>query len=92
MNQFSGYEPVPMAKWKAKHWAVLVALLTALATQLSALDHGWHEAVTPQFLSGLMLQIATTLAALFTGPPRKQFTRRSDRPSWETIRTPSGDR
>ena len=66
-------------KLERKHWVVLAAFLTALATQFSSIEHGWIEAMTPRFVGGVLLQIATVLTALYVGPPRKgKFTRRTD--------------
>lgn len=59
-----------MTNWTTKHFAILAALLVAVGTQLGGLQHGWADAVTPGFVGGLILQIGTTLAALFTDAPR----------------------
>lgn len=56
---------------QGKHVAVLLGLMTAIGTQISGMQHGWHDAMTPQYVGGLLLQIATTLGALFVTPPAK---------------------
>lgn len=55
---------------ETKHLAVIAAMLIAFGTQLGGLEHGWHDALTPQFVSGTLISIGTTLAALFVGAPR----------------------
>lgn len=54
---------------QTKHYAILAALLVTIGTQIAGLAHGWHDATTPTFVGGLVLQIGTTLAALFVGSP-----------------------
>lgn len=67
------------ARLERKHWLVIAALLTGLATQLSALEHGWIEAATPRFIGGLLLQVVTAVTAIYVGAPRRgKFTRRTD--------------
>ena len=55
---------------ETKHWAIVGAMFIAIGTQLAGLDHGWRDACTPAFIGGLMIQIGTTVAALFVGPPK----------------------
>lgn len=64
-------------KWEPKHTAILGALLVTLATQIGGLQHGWRDATSPQFVSGLLMSVATTLGALFMGSP----TTKKDDPS-----------
>lgn len=56
-----------------KHWAVIAAMLAALGTQLGGMQHGWHDALTPSFVSGILIQIGTTIGAIFVGAPRKEW-------------------
>lgn len=60
-----------MANLTTKHYAVLAAMLISLGTQLSGLEHGWADATSPAFIGGLLMQIGTTIAALFVGAPEK---------------------
>lgn len=53
-------------KLSPKHWAVIAGQLIAIGTMISGLSHGWHDALTPTFISGLMIQIGTLIAALST--------------------------
>ena len=56
----------------SKHYAILAAFLTAVAIQIGGLEHGWHDATTPQFVSGLLLQLGTTVGALFMPAPAQK--------------------
>lgn len=55
---------------EAKHYLVLAALCSAVSVQLAGLEHGWKDAMTPAFIGGMLAQIATTVTALFVGPPK----------------------
>lgn len=63
-----------------KHYLLLSGFLGALAIQIGGLQHGWHDAVSPSFVAGLLLQISTMLAALYAGAPGAtgQMTDRRD--------------
>ena len=52
-----------------KHCAVLAAFLVSLGPQLGGLEHGWHDALTPTFIGGLVAQIGTIIAAIAIGRP-----------------------
>lgn len=52
-----------------KHYFLLAGFLTSLAVQIGGLQHGWHDATSPQFISGLIAEIATLLGALYAGAP-----------------------
>jgi len=54
-----------ITKWEAVHWTILTAFLTGVGSQLSALPD-WHDAMTPLFLGGVIVQIASLLVALKT--------------------------
>lgn len=56
-----------------KHYVVLGAMLIAIGTQLSGLEHGWTDATAPAFIGGLLMQIGTTIGALFVGAPQKPY-------------------
>lgn len=58
---------------QTKHYAVIGAMLIALGTQLAGLEHGWADATSPAFIGGLLMQIGTTVAALFVGAPQKPY-------------------
>lgn len=57
---------------EAKHWALLGAMLVAFGTQLSGLEHGWADALTPAFIGGMLISMGTTVAAVFVGAPKDQ--------------------
>lgn len=61
-----------MGQMQAKHWAVIAAMLVAIGTQVAGMQHGWHDALTPSFIGGLLIQIGTTVAAIFVGAPEKK--------------------
>lgn len=61
-----------MPQLETKHWAIVGALLVAIGTQLGGLEHGWHDAATPAFIGGVVVQIGTTIAAIFVGAPAKK--------------------
>ena len=62
-----------MMNLQPKHYAVLAAMFVAFGTQLGGLEHGWTDATSPAFIGGLLMQIGTTLAALFVGAPHKPW-------------------
>ena len=57
-----------ITKWEAVHWTILTAFLTGVGSQLSALPD-WHDAMTPLFLGGVIVQIGSLLMALKTRAP-----------------------
>ena len=57
-------------QFEVKHFVILGALLVAVGTQLAGLEHGWKDAATPAFLGGLLMQVGTTIAAVFVGAPQ----------------------
>lgn len=63
---------------EGKHYLVLFSLLAALGTQVMGMPN-WSAAFTPMFIGGLLLQVGTTLAALFVGAPQKPYTLENDR-------------
>lgn len=58
---------------ETKHYAILAAMLVAIGTQVSGMQHGWHDAISPGFVGGLLIQIGTTVAAIFVGAPRPKL-------------------
>ena len=52
----------------AQHWTVIAALIIAIGTQLSAVQHP-EELYSPTFIGGLLIQVGTTIAALLVGSP-----------------------
>lgn len=56
--------------FEAKHWALMGAMLVAFGTQLSGLEHGWSDALTPGFIGGMLISMGTTIAAVFVGAPK----------------------
>jgi hypothetical protein len=55
-----------------KHYVVLAAMLVAIGTQITGMEHGWLDAATPSFIGGLLIQIGTTVAAIYVGAPEKK--------------------
>lgn len=56
-------------KLEGKHYAVIAALLTGVATQLLTAQHGWSDLASPGFVAGLLIQIASAITAIFVGAP-----------------------
>ena len=52
-----------------KHWAVIALLIGGVATQLASTQHGWADTLTPGFVAGLLMQVASAISALFVGAP-----------------------
>lgn len=52
-----------------KHYLILAGLLTGLALQLGTAQHGWSDVLTPGFLGGVVMQLASALTAIFVGAP-----------------------
>lgn len=53
-----------------KHVAIFASFLIALSASLVGLKDGWHEALTPAFVGGMIGQIGTILLALYTDAPK----------------------
>jgi hypothetical protein len=53
---------------KTSHWAILAAMVGALALQLAGIDN-WSQATSPKFVAGALASIATTFAAMFNEKP-----------------------
>lgn len=53
---------------KTNHYVILAMMLSAIALQLSGIST-WAEAIKPQFISGLLLSIASMLTAMFSDKP-----------------------
>lgn len=62
-----------MTNLETKHWAIVAAMLVAIGTQIGGLEHGWRDALAPGFIGGLIVQIGTTVAAIFVGAPQKPW-------------------
>lgn len=72
-----------MPTFEPKHYALAGALLIAIGMQLTGVQHGWQDVLTPGFLGGLIVQVGTTIAAIFTNAPHKPWNgveRRDDDP------------
>lgn len=52
-----------------EHWLLLVGFLGVAGVQIGTLEHGWREAMTPQFIGGFLAQLAIVLRAMFTEKP-----------------------
>ena len=62
-----------IANLEPKHFAVIAAMLVALGTQLGGMQHGWKDAITPGFVSGILIQIGTTIGAIYVGAPKQPW-------------------
>jgi hypothetical protein len=58
-----------MADLQPKHWAVIALLIGGVATQLASTQHGWADTLTPGFVAGLLMSVASAISALFVGAP-----------------------
>ena len=58
-----------MASLQPKHWAVIALLVSGVATQLASTQHGWADTLTPGFVAGLLMSVASAISALFVGAP-----------------------
>ena len=56
---------------QGKHFALLGACIVAIGMQLAGVKHGWTDVLTPTFVGGVLLQVATAVAAVFTEAPEK---------------------
>lgn len=59
-----------MGKLETKHFAVIAAMLVGIGTQLAGAQHGWTDVMSPAFIGGMIVQMGTTVAAIFVGAPR----------------------
>lgn len=48
-------------------------MLVAIGTQISGLEHGFRDALTPGFIGGLLVLIGTQLTSLFVGAPKQAW-------------------
>lgn len=55
---------------QTKHYLILLTLIGAIGAQITGLDHGWRDAITPAFVGPTLVLVASNLAALFTDAPR----------------------
>lgn len=62
-----------MPTFAPKHYALTGALLVAIGMQLAGAAHGWQDVLTPGFLGGLIVQVGTTIVAIFTDAPRQPW-------------------
>ena len=53
---------------ETKHWLLIASFLTATATVVGGLDT-WADVLKPSVVSGLLIQFATLMGAVFAGPP-----------------------
>lgn len=49
------------------HWIALGMFLTGIATQIAGLQHGWHDATTPAFVSGVIMNAGSIIVAAASG-------------------------
>lgn len=63
-----------------KHYVVIGGAIVALGMQLSGLQHGFHDALTPTFIGGLLVQIGKDFLNFYIDAPRdpEAHTRASD--------------
>lgn len=55
-------------KFETKHWVVIAGMITSVAAQLAA-AHSWADTLTTTFVAGLLIQVGTTITAIFVGAP-----------------------
>lgn len=60
LNRLSHLEP--------KHWGLIVAYMVSTFTVIGSFDH-WGDLLKPQVVSGLAIQLATLIGAIFAGAP-----------------------
>jgi hypothetical protein len=53
---------------KPSHWIAIAGQLVTLATMIGGLEHGWQDALTPTFVSGVVMQVGTLIIALCGDP------------------------
>lgn len=58
-----------MAPLEMKHFAILGGFLISLGTAIGGLEHGWHDAITPGFIGGMLGQVGTLILAIYVGAP-----------------------
>lgn len=51
-----------------EHWVLLGAALGVAGVQVATLAH-WHEAMTPAFIGGILVQMGILLRAIHTEKP-----------------------
>jgi hypothetical protein len=44
-----------------ERWLLILALLGVLAVKIGTLEHGWHEALTPQFIGATVGEVVIAL-------------------------------
>lgn len=54
-----------------KHWLAIGLFVVGVGTSISSLND-WHEATTPLFISGLLVQLGGKLVALFSDNVKKE--------------------
>lgn len=59
---------------EAKHIALVGAMCGAIGAQMLGLEHGWHDALTPQFIGTALVQLGITIGAVYIGPPTPRNT------------------
>jgi len=52
---------------KPVHWIAIGMFLTGLSAQLGGLQHGWRDALTPLWVSGVISQAGSIIVALNSG-------------------------
>lgn len=52
-----------------KAWLLVAGVLSALGMQLGTTTHGWQEVLTPGFVAGVFINIATVIVARYQEPP-----------------------
>ena len=66
------------------HWIAIGMFLTSLATQISGLQHGWRDAISPSFIAGVIMNIGSIAIALGT----KKIGANNDTSNASTPNTP----
>lgn len=56
-------------KLEGKHWMIIALLIGGVATELGTAQHGWADVLTPGFVAGLLMLVASAITAIFVGAP-----------------------
>ncbi len=58
-----------MGRLEPKHWVLIATFLASTATMMAG-THGWSDMTQPAFISGVLMQLATLIGAVFAGAPQ----------------------
>jgi len=55
-----------MKQWDSAHWTALALVLAGIGAMVVNMKD-WHEALTPAFVGGVVVQMAGVLRAIYSG-------------------------